>query len=243
MNVSKKDCVLTAAIAILSVSLLINFYLDFSDNERSLDTVAEDVIGSCLEITCNDDRTNASVGTGFIVKYGSETYVISNAHVVTFDNSGSNEAYGSINARYYNSDAQYSLKVISFDVDLDIAVLEFENESVRGFLSFGDSDKLRYGLRVFTIGNAMGYGLSVTDGIIAVPLINVEIFGTERLVAQTNININRGNSGGPLFDMNGNVVGMMSFRIGNLSGNVQGISFAIPSNVIGDYIESLTHHL
>ncbi|MCL2786343.1 MAG: trypsin-like peptidase domain-containing protein [Methanomassiliicoccaceae archaeon] len=236
---NKNEGAYTAIIAILTVSLLINFYFDFSDSDEiSLDKVAEGVINSCLEIRCDDDRASASAGTGYVVKYGSGTYVISNAHVVTFDNSGSYESYGSIKARYYNSSTEYPLSIISFDTNLDIAVMTFESEGFRESLSFGDSNKLRYGQTVFTIGNAMGYGLSLTDGVVAVPLINVEISGTERLVIQTNININRGNSGGPLLDMNGNVVGMMSFRIGNLGVNVQGMSFAIPSNVICEYIET-----
>jgi len=241
-GINRRDGILTTVIAILSVSLLINFYFDFSDNERLLDDVAENVISSCLEITCEDSRTSASAGTGFIVRYGNGTYVITNAHVVIFNNSGSHEPYESINARHHNSDTQFSLKVISFDMELDIAILEFEDHVAGRSLSFGNSDGLRYGQTVFTIGNALGYGLSVTDGIISVPLVMMESSGTERLVIHTNINLNRGGSGGPLFDMNGDVVGIMSFRIGNVGGNVQGMSFAIPSNVILEYIKTEIGH-
>jgi len=131
------------------------------------------------------------------------------------------------------------LKIISFDIELDIAILEFENHIAGRSLSFGNSETLRYGQAMFTIGNALGFGLSVTEGIISVPLVIMESSGTERYVIHTSINLNRGGSGGPLFDMNGDVMGMMSFRIGNIAGNVQGVSFAIPSNVIHDYIRTI----
>jgi S1-C subfamily serine protease len=62
------------------------------------------------------------------------------------------------------------------------------------------------------------------------------------LFIQTNININRGNSGGPVLDSDGNVIGMMSFRLNGIMGNIQGMSFAIPSNVISGYIRAEIGH-
>jgi serine protease Do len=141
---------------------------------------------------------------------------------------------------FYNSSTKYSVRVISYDIGMDISILEFEDIGLSlKPLNFGNSNVLRYSQEIITIGNALGFGLSITNGIISSPHVKINISGEERSFIHTNININRGNSGSPVLDSNGDVIGMMSFRLSGIMGSVQGMSFAIPSNTIVGYIEQV----
>jgi len=204
------------------------------DQDMPMETVAHGSIRSTVELTCAMDGTAIeSKGTGFVASHGGESYIVTCAHIVTYGGI----ALDDIRFRFYNSDAEYRSIILSLDEGLDIAILSIPDECppVKP-LAFGDSDRLRYSQRVLTIGNGLGYGLAATDGTVSIPLVNVKQDG-DRPMVQTNININRGSSGGPLLDLQGDVVGMMSFRLNNIGGLVQGMSFATPSNVIVSYVE------
>ncbi|WP_158386799.1 S1C family serine protease [Candidatus Methanoplasma termitum] len=192
-----------------------------------------DAMASAVEIICGEG-INEVTGTGFIIDHNGPI-VISNSHVVV-TNGVVNE---NIFAVFYNSEEKYPLSVISFDEALDIAVLKFDNAIKTNVFIFGESGRLSYGQNVYAIGNSMGYGLSLSKGIISVPLINVKYSGNERLMIQVDIGLNRGGSGGPLLDEGGKVIGMMTFRLNGGDYLVQGMSYAIPSDVIQKYLDSL----
>jgi S1-C subfamily serine protease len=226
---------LTAALVMVSCL----FYITIANDERNqnIEVVTKNSIGSTVEIICTMDvGPTESRGTGFITSYGGKNIVISNAHVILLND----EIFDNILSRFYNSSTEFTLNVISYNNDLDISILEFEDTEISTKpLKFGDSSKLRYSQEIITIGNALGYGLSVTNGIVSTPHIKINTSGEDRSFIQTNININRGNSGGPVLDINGNVIGMMSFRLSGIMGSIQGMSFAIPSNIIYEYIEDV----
>ena len=230
-------------IVILTVALIVVsgvFYILINENKSqtpNMETVTKNAIGSTVEIICTtNDNAVESKGTGFITSYNDKNIVVSNAHVILLNDT----VFDVIVSRFYNSSIEYSLRVIAYDVNQDISLMEFDDTTLSlKPLKLGDSSRLGYSQEVITIGNALGYGLSSTNGIISSPNVKINSGGEERSVIQTNININRGNSGGPVLDMNGNVIGMMSFRLNNIMGTIQGISFAIPSNTIADYIEQI----
>ncbi|MCL2607020.1 MAG: S1C family serine protease [Methanomassiliicoccaceae archaeon] len=190
-----------------------------------------------IEIVCSVSG-NSTYGTGFIIDFGGP-WVVTNAHGVLYNDGTEMTVFPSIQGRFYDSDVMYDLTCRFYDSEEDIALLSFDNlDRLWKPLSLGDSSKLRYGDKVFTIGNSRGNGLAFSSGVVSIPLINVIIFDNIRPSVQTNIPINEGNSGGPVFDECGEVVGMMSFRMRDQHGEVvQGTSFAIPSNLIKEYIQ------
>ena len=173
------------------------------------------------------ERKSSALGSGFIID--EKGIVVTNNHVI--------QNAEDIIVRV-NGDKDYKAKVIGADPLSDIAVLQLETKDKFTPVSFGDSDKARIGDWVIAIGNPFGLGGTVTSGIISAR--NRNLGGTlaryEDYI-QTDASINTGNSGGPLFDLNGDVIGINTAILGR-SGNV-GIGFAIPSNSAEIVIDQL----
>ena len=127
----------------------------------------------------------------------------------------------------FNDDKEYSAKIIGSDPLSDIAVLQIDSDDKFTPVKFGNSDKARIGDWVIAIGNPFGLGGTVTAGIISARNRSIGLTRYEDYI-QTDASINQGNSGGPLFDMDGNVIGINTAILGQ-SGSI-GIGFAIPSN-------------
>ena len=218
--------------------------------------VANDMMIATLELRCSDPNSSTtSAGTGFIVS--EDGYVVTNAHVVTYETynytydrwgrpviSGVTEnPYSSVLANFYSDrTAQFEMEVVAYDADLDLAVLKFKNLPEGGFeriVTFADSSELKYGQIVVAIGNANGYGLAVTSGVVSMPQqqIRTEEGGTVRDVIQTDAAINPGNSGGPLFDKYAHVIGVNSLKI--VEENTENMGYAIPSNTAMEYLDSV----
>ena len=137
-----------------------------------------------------------------------------------------------------NGDQEFKAKVLGADPLMDIAVLQLETNEKFIPVAFGDSDKARIGDWVIAIGNPFGLGGTVTAGIISARNRSIGLSRYEDFI-QTDASINSGNSGGPLFDMQGNVIGINTAILGR-NGSI-GIGFSIPSNsaqiVINQLIE------
>merc|ERR1712127_1027236 len=124
-------------------------------------------------------------------------------------------------------DKEYKAKIIGQDPLSDIAVLQIDSKKKFTPVKFGDSDKARIGDWVIAIGNPYGQGGTVTSGIISARNRSIGLSRYEDYI-QTDASINSGNSGGPLFDMNGDVIGINTAILGK--GGSIGIGFSIPSN-------------
>ena len=135
-----------------------------------------------------------------------------------------------------NGDKDYKAKVIGADPLSDRAVLEIESKDNFIPVKWGDSDKARIGDWVIAIGNPYGFGGTVTSGIISARNRSIGLARYEDYI-QTDASINSGNSGGPLFDMNGDVIGINTAILGQ-SGSI-GIGFSIPSNSAKKVIDQL----
>jgi serine protease Do len=135
-----------------------------------------------------------------------------------------------------NGDKEYKAKVLGSDPLMDIAVLKLETDEKFIPVEFGDSDKARIGDWVIAIGNPFGLGGTVTAGIISARNRSIGLSRYEDFI-QTDAAINSGNSGGPLFDMEGNVIGINTAILGR-NGSI-GIGFSIPSNSAKLVIEQL----
>jgi serine protease Do len=171
------------------------------------------------------ERKSAALGSGFIID--EEGIVVTNNHVI--------QDADDIIVRV-NGDQEYKAKVLGADPLMDIAVLQLETEEKFQPVAFGDSDRARIGDWVLAIGNPFGLGGTVTAGIISARNRSIGLSRYEDFI-QTDASINSGNSGGPLFDMEGNVIGINTAILGR-NGSI-GIGFSIPSNSAQQVIKQL----
>ena len=171
------------------------------------------------------ERRSSALGSGFIID--EKGIVVTNNHVI--------QNAEDIIIRV-NGDKEFKAKVIGKDPLSDIAVLKLETKEKFIPVKFGDSDKARIGDWVIAIGNPFGLGGTVTSGIISARNRSIGLSRYEDYI-QTDASINSGNSGGPLFDMNGDVIGINTAILGR-SGSI-GIGFSIPSNSAKIVIDQL----
>ena len=171
------------------------------------------------------ERKSSALGSGFIID--EKGIVITNNHVI--------QDAEDIIVRF-NDEKEFNAKVIGADPLSDIAVLQLDTKEKFKPVKFGNSDKARIGDWVIAIGNPFGFGGTVTSGIISARNRSLGLSRYEDYI-QTDASINSGNSGGPLFDMNGDVIGINTAILGR-SGSI-GIGFAIPSNSAKIVIDQL----
>ena len=173
------------------------------------------------------ERKATALGSGFIID--KKGIVVTNNHVIQ----GADDIIVSV-----NGSKEYKAKVIGKDPYMDLAVLEIESDEKFKPVTFGDSDKARVGDWVIAIGNPFGFGGSVTSGIISSRNRDIGLTRYDDFI-QTDASINQGNSGGPLFDLNGKVIGINTAIIAPGSSGSIGIGFAIPSNSASRVINQL----
>ena len=177
------------------------------------------------EFGAPQERKSSALGSGFIID--EKGIVVTNNHVI--------QDAEDIIIRV-NGDKEFKAKVIGADPLSDIAVLQLETKEKFIPVKFGDSDKARIGDWVIAIGNPFGLGGTVTSGIISARNRSIGLSRYEDYI-QTDASINSGNSGGPLFDMNGDVIGINTAILGR-NGSI-GIGFSIPSNSAKIVIDQL----
>ena len=170
-------------------------------------------------------RKASALGSGFIID--AKGIVVTNNHVIK----GAEDIMVTV-----NGEKEYEAKIIGSDPLSDLAVLEIQSKDKFVPVKFGNSDKARIGDWVLAIGNPFGFGGTVTSGIISARNRSIGLARYEDYI-QTDASINQGNSGGPLFDMNGDVIGINTAILGR-EGSI-GIGFAIPSNSAKKVISQL----
>ena len=170
------------------------------------------------------ERKASSLGSGFIINKNGT--VITNNHVIN----NADDIVVKV------GDKEYKAKIIGADPYADVAVLKIDSKDTFKPVKFGDSDKARVGDWVIAIGNPFGLGGTVTSGIISARNRDINLTRYDDFI-QTDASINQGNSGGPLFNLNGDVIGVNTAIIGQ--GGSVGIGFAIPSNAASDVVDQL----
>jgi serine protease Do len=171
-------------------------------------------------------RRVQSLGSGFVID--ASGILVTNNHVI--------EGADEITANF-NDGLKLTAKVIGRDEKTDLAVLQVQPSKPLTAVAFGDSDKLRVGDWVMAIGNPFGLGGSVTLGIVSARNRDINSGPYDNFI-QTDAAINRGNSGGPLFNMDGQVIGINTAIISPSGGSI-GIGFAIPSRTVANVIGQL----
>ena len=170
------------------------------------------------------ERKASSLGSGFIINKNGT--VITNNHVIN----NADDIVVKV------GDKEYKAKIIGADPYADVAVLKIDSKDIFKPVKFGNSDKARVGDWVIAIGNPFGLGGTVTSGIISARNRDINLTRYDDFI-QTDASINQGNSGGPLFNLNGDVIGVNTAIIGQ--GGSVGIGFAIPANAASDVVDQL----
>ena len=172
------------------------------------------------------ERRATSLGSGFIIDPSG--YVATNNHVI--------EGAEQITV-ILQDDTKLEAKLVGSDPKTDIALLKVEAKEPMPYVEFGDSSKARVGDWVVAIGNPLGLGGTVTAGIISARGRDIRSGPYDDYI-QTDAPINRGNSGGPLFDLNGKVIGVNTAILSPSGGSI-GIGFAVPANLATGVVEQL----
>jgi serine protease Do len=176
--------------------------------------IIEDTIKSVVTL-----RTDKSQGTGFIIT--NDGYLVTNYHVM--------EGAKYADALTVDQDSK-SLTLIGYNSGMDIALLKINGNY--DYLRFDDSDDIRIGEKVIAIGNPLGLSFSVTEGIVSA--INRNVRGSSGGYIQTDAALNSGNSGGPLINTNGRVIGINNFKVAG-----DNIGFALESKYIIEEVNKI----
>ena len=196
----------------------------------SLQQIYEQNIPSVVSITAVGTRTTAT-GTGVVLS--EKGYLVTNYHVI--------EGAQSLTVKL-TDERELTAKVVGSDPVSDLAVLYVAAENLVP-AQFGDSDNLRVGDMVVAIGDPLGVELrgTMTDGIISAISRDVQVDGRSMNLIQTNAALNSGNSGGPLINSFGQVIGINTMKIGTFtdSTGVEGLGFAIPSATVQEVVNQL----
>jgi serine protease Do len=178
-------------------------------------------------------RQAQSLGSGFIIS--ADGYIVTNNHVVAPGRQGA--VVESITVTLPDK-REFKARLVGRDLVSDLAVLKIDAGQTLPFVRFGDSAGARVGDWVLAIGNPFGLGGTVTSGIISAIHRNTGQGGAYDRYLQTDASINMGNSGGPMFDLNGNVIGINTAIFSPSGGNV-GIGFAIPAEQAKPVVDAL----
>jgi serine protease Do len=180
----------------------------------------------------DEARRSSALGSGFVIS--ADGYIVTNNHVI--------EGADEIEIEFFPGDGQpkelLEATLVGTDPNTDIAVLKVEYDTPLQFVEFGDSNAVgsRVGDWVMAMGNPLGQGFSVSAGIVSAR--NRALQGTYDDYIQTDAAINRGNSGGPLFNMDGDVIGVNTAILSPNGGSI-GIGFAMSSDVVTNVVNQL----
>ncbi|MDE1145733.1 MAG: Do family serine endopeptidase [Azospirillaceae bacterium] len=172
-------------------------------------------------------RVESALGSGFVIDPSG--YIVTNRHVI--------EGADEVKVHFQDQADDVPAKIVGQDERSDLALLKVETKKPLQALSFGDSDKMRPGDWVVAVGNPFGLGGTVTAGIVSARSRDIDPANLNDFL-QIDASINKGNSGGPTFNANGEVIGINTAIFSPTGGSV-GIGFAIPSNVAKPVIEKL----
>lgn len=201
-----------------------------SGEELSLDALYEQCSPSIVGIYgYMDGRSGYSWGTGIILS--ADGLIVTNTHIIDGCSSAKVELYDG---------TEYEAALVGADTISDIAVLKIEADGLSA-ASFGDSGNIAVGDRVAAIGNPLGqnFRLTLTDGIISGLGRGVNYKGRSMTLLQTNAALNEGNSGGALFNMYGQVVGITNMKMTSVYSSIEGIGFAIPTDTMRYIVNSI----
>lgn len=247
--------VVLANIAAIIVAVYFSSHVPQISVEHT-DELGKVVAYNTIHSVCQVEATGGgeiSMGSGFVVSVsGTEAYIMTNRHVVknaaTFGSGSSFSQTGTVSVKRYGDKIAYNADIYSITTqnsDLDFALLRVTNilSSVTFVpVTFADSNEVSYGDFTLAIGNALGAGISTTQGVVSIPSTTIMDNGVRVEVIQTDAAINQGNSGGPLMNKDSKVIGINTYKkdSSQSSVSIEGMGYAIPSNKIMKFLGDLS---
>ncbi len=225
------------------------------DDAKSIPDIVEDImpsvvgISATFSVTANygywgTGGTQQFVATGTGIVMTSDGYIVTNAHVI-YDDETYNAGEAIEVSVLFSDESKQDAKIIAYDTETDIAVLKVDANGLKP-ATFGDSSDLRVGELVIAVGNPLGFDLfgSVTSGIVSALNRQITINDKNMNLIQTDAAINSGNSGGPLLNSCGQVIGINSAKMSSSYGSatVEGLGFAIPISDAKVIIDDLINY-
>lgn len=206
--------------------------LQVNQSDGQMRTLQE-IYGRCISsiVLVNVELADEGYGTGTGIIMSDNGYIITNDHVIE----------GAVNIDIELQDGtMYTASLVGQDNRTDLAVLKIEADNLPP-AQFGDSSGLQVGDEVAAIGNPLGLNFSLSNGIISALDRDVEVNGYYMTMIQTNAAINKGNSGGALINMNGQVIGITNMKLVSYSNysTIEGMAFAIPTNIVKPIVDSI----
>lgn len=221
--------------------------LDYSNTAVGVaQKVLPSIVGIHVSYSVNspfygNQGTASAQGSGVIIS--EDGYILTNNHVVNSSSSSSFYELGKaskITVKLYNDDTEYEAKIIGTDEQTDLAVIKIDKKNLTA-AELGDSDTVQVGEFCMALGNPLGLGSTVTDGIVgAVNRTVTDEEGNSYKAIQTNAAINSGNSGGALVNSQGQVIGINTLKVSGEG--VEGVGFAIPINSTKDIYSQLIEY-
>lgn len=193
---------------------------------------------SIVELKAESENVGISYGSAVIIS--DDGTMITNAHNITYSQLGQSYNFDNVSIRFIDEENYRSANIIKYDLNLDLAVIKLDiiDRKLQP-IKIGDSSILNSGDDIFAIGNLSNNGLSISQGIISIPSINVNYNNFTRNVIQCDLTISDGNSGGALINQSKQLIGITTFRLKDQSNNIiYGISYCIPINTVMEYIEN-----
>lgn len=194
-----------------------------------------------------DTQTREAVGTGTGIIMSSDGYILTNAHVIYSDGSDESDIHGTakkVTVKLHDSEDDIEARIVGYDAQADIAVIKIDRDDLTP-AEFGDSSKVQVGDSAVAIGNPLGFDLfgTLTVGYISGLGREVAINDTTIKLIQTDAAINSGNSGGPLINECGQVIGINSMKMSrsyySTEASIEGLAFAIPIDQAKKIIDDL----
>lgn len=197
--------------------------------EKAFDTVVE-IRTTVVTNSFFGQSEGQKLGSGVIISQ--DGYIVTNNHVID----------GATNLKIVTSDGlNYDAAIIGADDKSDVAIIKINANNLT-YASIADSDQLKLGQETVVIGNPLGEGISCSNGIVSALAKEIEIDNNPMTLIQTNAAVNEGNSGGGLFNMNGDLIGIVNAKSSSTyygETSIEGVGYAIPSNTVSKILEDL----
>lgn len=225
---------------LITLLVVLTINLCSCKKEFSSEDICSRYISAVVEIQVRDTENNIiGNATGTFISPDGE--ILTNRHVIrSYDYTTKDYIYyNNIYIRQYNESEYTRAELIKYSNECDLALLKIERQN-KNYFRIEPENTLKYGEVIHTIGNGNGYGLAYSQGNISAPVRNVQYEDTTIEAIQLSLLINEGNSGGPLINSNGYLVGITTFRLRDKQNNViYGTSFALPIKTINSFLESV----